>query len=431
MKIRHLLTVIAIVLIFELPTSAQIKQLNELVYTKQYTLLERALATTHISTNDKILYKAFLTNAFNQPEASNLLLKKIFAGKIAAGDSKLQFYLHRIAYDNYVKLNNYKAAHMASEQLVKYYSAWFSASELTDQQEENKIWAALATAPAQQAHKQASSVIPIKKDMAGLWNIPVQQQGSSYLFVFDTGANISTISASYAQKLHLDVVKNSQVSIEGGMNGVSTKVNLGIATQLNMGNVQINNALFLIFPDSALSFAGGAYKINGIIGLPIIKALEEITIGKDAMQIPLIVDRKTIPHNLALDLLQPVIYMEYQGKSLPFTFDTGAQVTLFSDNFYKQFKPHLDSIAKKDSLHMGGAGGSRRMKTLKVPQLIFTVDHKQVLFNNTQVNVEETQVSDKYYYGNMGQDMFAQFTSMTINFVNSSVSFGNRKEQAK
>jgi predicted aspartyl protease len=431
MKILYFLTIIAIVLVFELPASAQIKQFNELVYTKQYTQLERALSTANISANNKILYKAFLTNAFNQPGASNLLLKKIFAAKIAASDNKLQFYLHRIAYDNYVKLNNYREAHIASEQLVKYYSAWFSVSELTDQQEENKIWTALATAPAQQVQKHGPSTIAVKKDMAGLWNIPVQQQDSSCLFVFDTGANISTITATYAQKLHLEVVKNSQVSIEGGMNGVSTKVNLGIAKQLNIGKVQINNALFLIFPDSALSFAGGAYKINGIIGLPIIKALEEITIGKDSMQIPLVADKKSVRHNLALDLLQPVIYMDYQGKPLPFTFDTGAQVTLFSNNFYNQFRTHLDRIASKDSVHMGGAGGSRRMKTLKVPQLIFTIDHQQVFFNNTQVNLEETQVSDKYYYGNMGQDMFAQFTGMTINFINSSISFSSRKESTK
>ena len=207
MKTRRLLTAIVILLVFELPASAQMKQLNELVYTKQYTQLEQALSVANIPANNKILYKAFLTNAFNQPGVSNLLLKKIFTGKMAASDKKLQFYLHRIAYDNDVKLNNYKEAHIAAEQLIKDYRTWFSASELTDQQEENKIWAALTTAPAQQVQKHGSSTLPIKRDMAGLWNIPVQQQDSSYLFVFDTGANISTITATYAQKLHLEVVK--------------------------------------------------------------------------------------------------------------------------------------------------------------------------------------------------------------------------------
>ncbi|MGN8070670.1 pepsin/retropepsin-like aspartic protease family protein [Mucilaginibacter sp. SG564] len=431
MKIRCLLTLTIMLFAIELPLSAQIKQLNELVYTKQYTQLEQVLSTSHLSANNRMLYQAFLANVFNQPETSSVLLKKIFAGKIGAGDSKLQFYLHRIAYDNYVKLSQYKGAHTAAEQLVKDYRAMFSPSELTDQLDENKIWAALANTPVQQVQKQASSAIPVKKDMAGLWNIPVQQQDSSYLFIFDTGANISTITATYAQKLNLDVIKSSEVRIDGGMNGVSSKVKLGMAKHLHIGKVQINNALFLIFPDSALSFAGGAYKINGIIGLPIIKALEEITIARDTMHIPLVADKRPVPHNLALDLLQPIIYMDYQSKALPFTFDTGAQGTLFSDNFYKRFKTQLDSISKKDSLQMGGAGGSRRMNIIKVPQLTFTVDHKPVLFRNTQVSLETAQVSDKYYYGNIGQDMFIQFTSMTINFVNSSVSFGDRKEPAK
>ncbi|MDN5288287.1 MAG: hypothetical protein JWR38_4561 [Mucilaginibacter sp.] len=215
------------------------------------------------------------------------------------------------------------------------------------------------------------------------------------------------------------------------MNGVSTKVQLGIAKQLQIGKVSINNALFLIFPDSALSFAGGAYKINGIIGLPIIKALEQIVIKKDTMEIPLIAGNTPGKHNLALDLLQPIVYMDYKRKPLPFTFDSGAQRTIFSDNFYKQFKTELDATAKQDSVRMGGAGGTRKMRTLQVPQLVFTMDKKQAVFNKVQIILESTNVSDKYYYGNVGQDMFNQFDSMTINFVNSSVSFGNRNSSAK
>jgi predicted aspartyl protease len=405
---------------------AQVKELSQLVYTKQFTLLESALSSSKISANNKILYQAFLTNAFNQPAASNKLVKKIFAGKIAAKDGKLQFYLHRIAYDNYVKLNDYRAAHIAAEQLVENYSSYFSTKELIDQKEENKIWSFVTDAPQQYVVKKASSVIPVKKDMAGLWNIPVQQQDSSYLFVFDTGANISTITATYAQKLHLDIVKNSMINIEGGMNGANNRVQLGIAKQLQIGKVSISNVLFLIFPDSALSFAGGAYKINGIIGLPVIKAFEQIVIKKDTMEIPLIADKSPVKHNLALDLLQPVIYMDYKGKPLPFTFDSGAQYTVFSDNFYNQFKTELDATAKQDSLHLGGAGGARKMKSLKVPQLIFTVDKKQAVFNKVQISLEPTHVSDQYYNGNVGQDLFNQFDSMSINFVNSSVSFGNR-----
>ncbi|MDN5288286.1 MAG: hypothetical protein JWR38_4560 [Mucilaginibacter sp.] len=197
MKIRYFTTAV-ILFIYNLSGFAQVKELSQLVYTKQFTLLESALSVSKVSAGNKILYQAFLTNAFNQPAVSSRLVKKIFADKIAAKDDKLQFYLHRIAYDNYVKLNDYRSAHIGAEQLVKNYSSYFNAKELIDQKEENKIWSFLTDAPQQHVVKQASSIIPVKKDMAGLWNIPVQQQDSSYLFVFDTGANISTISATYA-----------------------------------------------------------------------------------------------------------------------------------------------------------------------------------------------------------------------------------------
>ncbi len=38
--------------------------------------------------------------------------------------------------------------------------------------------------------------------------------------------------------------------------------------------------MFIVFPDSVLSFAGGAYKINGIIGFPVIEQLQEVRIDK-------------------------------------------------------------------------------------------------------------------------------------------------------
>ena len=123
--------------------------------------------------------------------------------------------------------------------------------------------------------------------------------------------------------------------------------------------------------------------------------------------------------------------MDYKSKTLTFNFDSGAQVSLFSDNFYKQFKTDLDATGKKDSLKMGGAGGSRKMKILKVPRLSFTVDGKPVEFNNAQVNLDHTQVNDQYYHGNVGQDMIGQFDSMTINFVTSSILFGNSVTPAK
>lgn len=366
----------AVILTFQ--SIAQHTALKTLLYARQYPQLEAALLSLRIGKEDKILYQAFLLNAYNNPQASDKLLAQIFERKVAVNDDLLQFHLHRITYDNKVKLNDYRSAYAVSELLIAKYSKFFDSSELEDQKEERKIWKFLIDIPAQKILTGETTVIAVKHDVAGLWNIPIGHDDSTYQFVFDTGAGISTITETYARKLKMGIVRNSKISIRGGINGISTNAKLGVAKQLQIGKLAIENAVFLIFPDSALSFAGGAYKINGIIGLPIIKDLGEVIISEDKMTIRLNKHVDQVKHNLALDLLNPVIYINYQGELLPCTFDCGAQTTLFSDNFYHRFKQDLTGEGKYDSTQIGGAGGNRKLQVVEVPVLNFTINDSPI-----------------------------------------------------
>ena len=58
----------------------------------------------------------------------------------------------------------------------------------------------LQNVPPQQAIIDNTTRIAGKRDMARLLNIPVQFATVIFLFVFDTGANISVISETYAAK---------------------------------------------------------------------------------------------------------------------------------------------------------------------------------------------------------------------------------------
>jgi hypothetical protein len=391
------------------------------LYSKQFTRLEKEISVAGISKNNKLLYSAFLANAFNRPAISDSLLKKIIADKIAATDDTMQFHLHRLAYDNAVMQNNYGPAYRASKILTDRYAMFLPGTELQGLKDEGLIWGFLLAAPKQKIARTKTSIIPLKKDMAGLWNIPVQEQDSAYQFIFDTGAGISTITDTYAKKLHLDIIKKAVVNVSGGITGITSKARLGIAKLLTIGNTRISNAVFLILPDSALSFAGGAYTINGIIGLPVIKDLEEIIIRKSEMEIPAVADRAVVKHNLTLDMLVPVIYMDYKGEPLPFTFDSGAQQSLFSDNFYNRYKNEWQSIIS-DSTNIGGAGGSRKLKMIEVPSLIFSADNKPVQFTKAQISLEQLEANKQFYYGNIGQDLISQFTAIKINFATAAVS---------
>ncbi len=98
--------------------------------------------------------------------------------------------------------------------------------------------------------------------MAGLINVPVEFKDSTFDFVFDTGANLSVITESYAIKAGLDV-RNVVFKVRA-ITGIDVNAKLGVAKLLKMGDVEVENVVFIVFPDSVLSFAGGAYRIRGL-----------------------------------------------------------------------------------------------------------------------------------------------------------------------
>lgn len=401
---------------------AQNKQLDRLVYTKQFTKADSLFKVTMLSRPEKMIYRALLMNAFYQPESSNNLIKKVLSGQISRNGKAVQYHLYRALYDNYVQLYNYRKAYQASLILSSKFRSLMDSADVEGLQEETKIYHALQDVKPQSLFKSSTSFIPITHDLAGLINIPLQTGGASGSFIFDTGANISTITETYAQKLHLKILPRATVNVAGSFNGISTLAHLGIAKELKIGQVSVRNVVFLVYPDSTLTFAGGAYKINGIIGFPVIRALEEFILTKDTLTIPAITERAQGRHNLASDGLTPLIYLNYSGICLPFTFDSGAQSSLFNFNFYNRFKDMIDKDAKSDSLRLGGAGGSKDIKTLTAAKVCLNVGSSINCFPSAQISLDTITGNDKFYYGNIGLDLVRQFREVRFNFPRAIVS---------
>jgi hypothetical protein len=197
---------------------------------------------------------------------------------------------------------------------------------------------------------------------------------------------------------------------------LETRANLGVAKEFSIGNIIVRNAVFMIFPDSALSIGGGVYKIKGIIGFPIIEQLQEVRISKNnTITVPASpVDRPV--RNFGLDELMPVINVEVNGVALPFTFDTGAQETLLNVIYYRRYKALVDSTAKPFDMKYGGAGGVVTAKAYRLPLTVFSLGKDTVQRPDLALRTVVSGSKDRYYYGNLGQDVMNQFREMNINF---------------
>jgi len=272
----------------------------------------------------------------------------------------------------------------------------------------------LATVPAQTAFIPRNTVIPFQRDKVGLIEIPVGIHDSSVASIFDTRANISSITATYAKKLgiHLLGVTYKEGS---GATGNTFSVELGVADSLWLGDILVQHVVFQVMPDEVLYIAPIDFRMNIIIGYPVIAQLREVHIRKSGSLLIPVQPTKSDLQNLAMDELDPLVSAVVGKDTLVFEFDTGASTTDFYSSYFQRYEAEVRRTGVADSVKSGGAGGV-------VIQHIFWLKDVAVRIGSKTVDLKKVSVQTKpigpgsVFYGNMGQDIMAPFDELILNF---------------
>ena len=361
----------------------------------------------------------FLNNVFNRPDSCihkmNMLLDK-HGNEIS---DSLKFRLLSIGHVNYSKIYNYRKAKETLALLLSEYEHWLSDAEEQDYKNTLAIWTALENQPGQQIELNSTVNLKIARDKAKLQNLLVSLEGEEQYFVFDTGANLSTITETAARRFGLKYLPGT-VEVDA-ITGNEIRSRIAIAPRLHLGSLTVRNAVFLVFPDEALAFPEIDYQIHGIIGFPVIEGMKEIEITRD--------DRFIVPdkrstfseRNLAIDFLTPLIYLKDKTGTGTYTFDTGAMSTMLYDTYYRKNKKELDDTYREEEVTIGGAGGLISKKGMYIT---FTpeIGQKQISMDSVIV-LREALKKDNPYLGNIGQDLMAKFEKVTFNFEDMFIRF--------
>ncbi len=246
---------------------------------------------------------------------------------------------------------------------------------------------ALVTTPPQQTTINANTTIHWTRDKIGLLEIPMTTAGQSIDAIFDTRANISSITKTYAAKLHLHSLDVSYQ--EGaGITGAQFQVGLAVADSLYIGNILVKNAVFQVMPDTLLYIAPVKFQLNLILGLPVIQQLQEIQWYSDGnMTIPLTPTESDL-HNFALDeALDPVhtgLDNRQRYPRLSFRTPAPAASVLYAAYFEKHKTTILRSAIKKTQT-FGGAGGVRKKDSYVLPTLHLALNNKTVAVDSVSI----------------------------------------------
>jgi len=268
--------------------------------------------------------------------------------------------------------------------------------------------------------------IETKRDAAGLPRASLTVNGETVQAIVDTGASFSTLNASTAVRLHARLVGPGVTVKSSSSDAVTAR--LAVAAKLNIGSVQFENVVFIVFPDAALSFADGAYTIDAIVGLPILRGLRRLEFAdgeKDRGHLRLGPAPQAVKAdaNLMLDGLQPIALVGVDGTDLPLRMlvDTGADKTQLKQLAVRDF-PKLGPSGTLDSLRIGGAGAvAVQQAAPAISKLTLSVSGAAVSLSDVPVLASTSPV----LHGVLGQDLLNSQHGYTVDFDAMRITLGN------
>lgn len=363
----------------------------------------------NLSKTQKYVIEAILDNAFNKTESSTGKIWWLLKQDQSLADT-LALKLCKIKADNSVKSFDYNEARNSIASIFDNYKHLLSKDETKELENELKIWTALKNEPKQQVTIKELTRLKMHKDKAGLNNLKVWSGKDSIDFIFDTGANLSTVTQTTARKMDMRIIP---VDIQvGALTGEEVKAQLAVCPMLKLGSIEIRNGLFLVLKDDALAFAQINYQIHGIIGFPIIEALNEIQITQNGY---FVIPRQQTAFdgnsNMAMDGLTPLFYLDNRHYSL----DTGASDTILYAPYFFENEKQITSSYPETQISFGGAGGVKTFTGYKIP-FDFTMNGKTVTLKDVSVITKIADDKENGVYGNIGQDVIKSFDKLTLNF---------------
>lgn len=407
------------------PIDPVIKKLNQLLEEESFLELKTELQKLprSFSYNKYLYYDAFCFSAFAQYTQSIVAINKLLA-QPSNGLSNHEI-VHLLDQQG-LNYNNTFQYHLAAQvymTLLDEFSPIFSKSKLNDYKNLfNKNYTlAEAQVGKQKMHITKDTTIPIYNNIFNHLMIPVSSKGVHDHFIFDTGAQTSTISNSEAKRLGLKIYE-TDIDVSTATH-INIKTKIGVADSLYVGEILFENVVFLIAEDKDLFFPELDYQISGIIGSPIINQMQEIKIDltNNIIHIPLKPSTRSYS-NLYFRGQTPVVEVQTPQDTLRMAVDTGAKTSELSINYFNRHKEDIIAKSEKETIGRGGAGGTMYEEVYIYPNFEYKIGSKKNKLPHISINQSEYQFL-KGLDGNLGQDVFTQYNLAIINFKSMFIDF--------
>jgi predicted aspartyl protease len=284
-------------------------QLNDLLESKDFFALkmEYTRNQSKLSEARKLYYEIYLSQAFGQNKKSNQAIDILFQKYPDKLNDLETLKLLEAQANNFLHYYEYQQAATVYGAILTNYSRLLDSSSIESYQNVKSLFGSLAAVPPQKMHKSKEVLLPSYRNAFNHMMTPVTVNGIQEEFIFDTGANLSTITESQAIKMQLKLIDQSVAIASSTQNVVQSK--LAVADSLLIGDILFENVVFIVMPDAQLTFPDINYTIKGIIGFPVMDQMGEVHLLKNGnIFIPKEVSNKQ-EQNMFFEGLTPVVQL--------------------------------------------------------------------------------------------------------------------------
>jgi len=252
-----------------------------------------------------------------------------------------------------------------------------------------------------------------RTDPVGLPRIDIAINGEGVDAIFDTGANLSVLSATTAARLGVRVIDSTAQIGNSVQSTVGARI--GVADRFEIAGTVLRNVTFLVIDDSQLSFdlPTGRYEIHAIVGLPVMRALGRMRMGRERLDV-LPSETGAGESNMRASVNTLYVDAEVDGRALPLLLDTGANQTTLSGHFAETFPDAIAGLEVRES-NAGGAGGMMRRRVATWPNAPIAIAGRRVSMPTVPV-VLPNGSEDIAAFGTLGSNFLRAFESYTLDF---------------
>ena len=256
--------------------------MQNLLADHQYLRMQAQLGD--LQSDQAQFFRGILANRTNQLEQSVQLLEPLVDRVMASGDKTREKLLRMTLAEDYLRLDDWAKAGQAFRALDDRLHDALSSGEQDEIEMPLKMLPLVKGNPPITADPCGPFRIQVSNNPLGLIDVPVLIDSGSHHWMLDPTSQFNLISRSIAQDAGLEISRDSATIRT--LTGRPIQLHGTVIPQVTIGGrLTLHNVTAFVFDDGDYSFKSAGYRVEGVLGYPVLAAMGRLTVSDNTIQV--------------------------------------------------------------------------------------------------------------------------------------------------